>query len=272
MSEIKGSIALVTGGASGMGKLLASRLAREGAHVAIWDVDKTALDATVEEMRAAGHAETRGYVCDVGDYAAVGDAAGRVLIDMGRLDILVNNAGVVSGAGLLDLTPEQIERTFRVNTLSLFWTTKAFLPSMIGRGHGHVVNLASASGYIGVARLADYAASKWAAVGFDESLRAELAKVAPTVRTTVVCPYYVDTGMFHGVRTRFSLLLPILQPEAVVDKVIHAIRKNKARVVMPPLVHLVPAMRLLPVRAMDGLARFLGVNSSMDQFVGRKET
>jgi all-trans-retinol dehydrogenase (NAD+) len=271
VSEIKGRTALVTGGASGMGKLLALRLAEAGAKVVVWDIDERALDGVVAELTAAGSADARGYACNVGDYDAVAATASRTLADVGPVDILVNNAGVVSGASLLDLTPAQIERTFRVNTLSLFWTTKAFLPEMIRNGRGHIVNLASASGYIGVAKLADYSASKWAAIGFDESLRAELAKSAPAIRTTVVCPYYVDTGMFHGVRSRFSFLLPILKPEAVVRKIIRAIERDKVRVVMPPLVYLVPAMRLLPVRMMDGLAGALGVNVSMDHFSGRGE-
>jgi len=272
MSKIPGATALVSGGASGMGKLLAERLASRGARVVLWDVNGRALSDTVAELHARGHTDTRGYVCDVGDVHAVNETAARVTSEVGPVDILVNNAGVVSGAKFLELTPEKIERTFRVNTLSLFWTTRAFLPGMIERRRGHLVNIASASGLIGVARLSDYAASKWAAIGFDESLRVELRKLAPEIRTTVVCPYFVDTGMFHGVRTRFSFLLPILQPETVVRKVVRAIERDKARVVMPPLVHLVPAMRLLPVPAMDAVAEALGVNVSMDEFIGRKRS
>ena len=129
----------------------------------------------------------------------------------GGVDVLINNAGVVSGRSLLDIPDEKIEATFAVNTLSLFWVTKAVLPDMLRRGEGHIVTIASASGLIGVAKLSDYAASKWAAVGFDESLRAELRQTAPGVRTTVVCPCYIDTGMFRGVKSRFPLLLPILK-------------------------------------------------------------
>jgi all-trans-retinol dehydrogenase (NAD+) len=140
---------------------------------------------------------------------------------------------------------------------------------MIERGRGHVVTIASASGLIGVAKLTDYASSKWAAVGFDESLRAELRKSARGVKTTVVCPYYIDTGMFRGVKSRFPRLLPILSESAVAERVVSAIRQDKRRVVMPGLVSLIPAMRLLPVAAFDWVATFLGVNASMDEFKGR---
>ena len=87
---------------------------------------------------------------------------------------MVNCAGVVSGKSFLDLSESQIERTMSVNTMALFWTAKAFLPEMMEAGSGHLVTMASAAGTIGVAGLADYCASKWAAVGLDESLRVEL--------------------------------------------------------------------------------------------------
>jgi all-trans-retinol dehydrogenase (NAD+) len=153
--------------------------------------------------------------------------------------------------------------------LALFWTTKAFLPHMIENNRGHVVTIASASGLIGVAKLSDYSSSKWAAIGFDESLRGELRKAAPGVMTTVVCPFYIDTGMFHGVKSRFSFLLPILKEEKVAERVVSAIQRNKRRLMMPPVVYTVPLMRLFPVGVFDMLASFLGINASMDEFKGR---
>ncbi len=145
----------------------------------------------------------------------------------GDVDVLVNNAGIVSGRPLLELSDECIERTFAVNTLALFWTTKAFLPAMTARGSGHVVTVASAAGLIGTARETDYAASKFAAVGFNEALRQELRRSACGVRTTVVCPYYVDTGMFKGVKTRFPFLLPVLKEQDVADRVLRAIQRDQ---------------------------------------------
>jgi len=185
------------------------------------------------------------------------------------VDILVNNAGVVSGKPLLELSDEQIERTFRVNALALFWVTRAFLPSMIGRGAGHVVTVASAAGLVGTPRQTDYAASKHAAVGFTEALRFELKRSAPGVKTTVVCPFYADTGMFAGVKTRFPRLLPILKTDDVVEAIVRAIQDDRAQVQMPFMVRTLPAMRLLPVWAFDVLADFFGVTRAMDEFTGR---
>jgi len=105
-------------------------------------------------------------------------------------------------------------------------------------------------------------------VGFDESLRVELARSAPGVRTTVVCPYYVDTGMFAGVRTRVPWLLPILRPEPVARRIVDAVERDRPMLVMPPIVRLLPALRVLPPRAFDRVMDLFGVNRSMDEFRG----
>jgi all-trans-retinol dehydrogenase (NAD+) len=270
MTDVRGRVALVTGGASGIGRSLALELARRGAVPVVWDVDEERLSATTEELGRLSSRRARGYTCDVRDPDAVRSMAQRVHDEVGDPAILVNNAGVVSGAGLLDLPDEAIRRTFEVNVLGLFWVTKAFLPAMIDAGRGHVVTMASAAGLVGVARQTDYSASKHAAVGFDESLRAELRRSAPRVRTTVVCPYYVDTGMFEGVRTRVPLLLPILRQEDVAVRIADAIAKDREILVLPPIVRLVPALRLLPPAAFDWVMDLFGVNVSMDHFVGRR--
>jgi all-trans-retinol dehydrogenase (NAD+) len=208
-------------------------------------------------------------VCDVARRQEVYQTAEEMNAAFGPVDILINNAGIVSGQGLLDLPDEEIEATFAVNTLSLFWVTRAFLPGMLERSCGHVVTIASASSLIGVANLSDYAASKWAAMGFDESLRAELKKLAPRIRTTVVCPLYIDTGMFKGVKTRLPLLLPILEESHVADRIVSAILRDKQRLLMPFSVKFMPLLRMLPVPLFDTIANALGVNASMDEFAGR---
>ena len=270
MSEIAGQHIIITGAASGIGRLMALKLAARGGRITAWDINQPALDRVVAELSARGGQPARGFLCDVARRDLVYDAAAQTTAAGGPVDILINNAGIVSGKSFLELPDERIEATFQINTLSLFWVTKAFLPSMIQRNHGHVVTIASASGLLGVAKLSDYSASKWAAIGFDESLRAEMRTSAPGVKTTVVCPYYIDTGMFRGVKSRFPFLLPILKEDAVAEGVVAAIERNKARVIMPPLVYLVPPMRLLPVRLFDWVASFLGVNTSMDEFTGRQ--
>jgi all-trans-retinol dehydrogenase (NAD+) len=271
MTDIANKNVLVTGGASGIGRQMARRLARLGGNVIVWDIHEGNLGKVLEELRRDTGRDAHGYVCDVSSREKVYEVAGRVKAEVGPVDVLINNAGVVSGKRFLELPDEKIVKTFEVNTLALFWTCKAFLPDMIARNAGHVVTVASSAGWVGVSRLSDYSASKWAAVGFDESLRMELRQSAPGVKTTVVCPFFIDTGMFDGAKTRFPLLLPILKEEDVADRVVEAIRRNKPRVMMPPMVHAVPPLRLLPVSVFDFVADVLGVNASMEEFKGRGE-
>jgi all-trans-retinol dehydrogenase (NAD+) len=158
-----------------------------------------------------------------------------------------------------------------VNTLAHVWLVKSVLPAMMAANHGHIVTIASASALIGVAKLADYASSKWAAYGFAESLRMELHRLGKTgVKTTIVCPFYINTGMFEGVQSRWSFLLPLLDPNYVASQIVAAMRENREVLSMPAIVGFVPLMRaLLPVPAFDAIAALLGINNSMDHFVGR---
>jgi len=267
MTEINDKCTLITGAASGIGRLLATRLANAGARLVLWDIDAAGLSQAQAELASAGH-EADVYTCDLTSREEIAAVAAQTLAQSGPIDILINNAGIVSGKNLLDLSDREIERTFQLNTLALFWTVKAFLPSMLKRDSGHLVTVASAAGLAGTAKLTDYCSSKFAAVGFDESLRLELKQQDSKVITTVVCPFYTDTGMFDGVKTRFSWLLPILKPEAVVRRIVTAIQKDRRRLVMPWFVYTSWPSRLLPVDWFDALMAFFGVSHSMDEFRG----
>ncbi len=269
MGYFSGKRILITGVGSGLGRGMALSMARKGGRIIGWDYDRQALDKALFELKLAGGREARGFVCDVSDHDAVAAAAEEVRHNGGPIDILINNAGVVTGKRFLECSKEEIERTLGINTMALFWTTKAFLPDMIARNSGHMVTVASAGGLIGVPKLADYAASKFAAVGFDESIRAELQQLAPNVSTTVICPFYINTGMFDGVRTRFPRLLPILDEQYAVNRMVNAVEKRRPRLIMPPLVFAIPLLRLLPVKFFDWTATFLGVNAALDDFKGR---
>ncbi|MFC7581886.1 SDR family oxidoreductase [Schaalia naturae] len=261
---LRGRTVLVTGGGGGIGRLMALGAARRGARVVIWDLSEAAGAAARDEIRAeGGNAES--FSVDVSEREAVAAAAQRT----GDVDVVINDAGVVTGQRLMDATEEGIERTFRVNALSLYWVTRAFLGGMIARHRGTVVTVASAAGMVGVARQTDYSASKFAAFGFAESLRAEMRKERTGVTSLVVCPYYIDTGMFEGVRTKCPPLLPILRPGRVAEKVLDAIESGRGQLVMPPFVRITPLARALPTRAFDWLVDALGINDSMDRFVGR---
>ncbi|HBT96298.1 MAG TPA: short-chain dehydrogenase [Desulfobulbaceae bacterium] len=270
MKNIRNQLVLITGGASGIGRLMALGFAEEGARVVAWDINADALQTLEDEGRRKG-IFIKGRVCDVASREAVYEKAASLVAELGPVDVLVNNAGVVSGSTFLETPDEKILKTLDVNVHPLFWTCKAFLPSMIERNAGHVVTISSAAGIIGVTGLADYSASKFAAFGFHEAIRMELRRLKSQVDTTVVCPFFINTGMFAGVKTRFSALLPILDSEVVARRIVNAVLRRKKRLLLPWFVYSVYLIRLLPVAVSDAVADFFGINRSMDTFAGRKE-
>ena len=211
----------------------------------------------------------RAWGVDVTSSEAVDAAAAQVLAAYGRVDILINSAGVVTGKRFADLTEADVQRTFDVNVLALYRVVRCFLPGMRTRDRGCVVTIASAAGLVGVARQTDYSASKFAAVGFMESLRSELRRSGSHVRTLVVAPYYVSTGMFAGVRTRVPLLLPVLEPERVASQVLDSVERGDARRILPWFANAVLLVKALPVPVADAVTDLFGISTTMDTFTGR---
>ena len=270
-----GACVVITGAGSGIGRLMALRIVEEGGRVAIWDINGEAARTTADMANAQVGADPSdpkaiAFTVDVTDNAAVQRAAAETIEALGRVNVLINNAGVVSGAPFEDLTEQQIRRTFAVNVLSLFWTTKAFMPALRKQQRAAIVTVASAAGIVAVARQTDYAASKFAAVGFTNSLRSELKKAGSHIRTLTVCPYYIDTGMFEGVTTKFPLLLPILKEQAVADRIVEAVAKGRERLIMPPFAAVAGFVAALPPKISDPIYGIFGLNEGMDHFTGRK--
>ncbi len=265
VTDLKGKNVLITGAAGGIGRLLALAMVEQGARVLLWDIDESGLNKLADELPDN---QASVYVCDLCRRDDIKTTAQKVLEQWQGVDILINNAGIVSGSTLLETSDDAIERTFQINTQALFWTTRAFLPGMIERKSGHIVTIASAAGLVGNSRLVDYCSSKFGAVGFGEALRMELKRLKSPVKTTLVCPYYINTGMFDGVKSPFPLL-PILQPDYVVKRITRAIRTNRARLIMPWFVMTSFFMRLFPPAVFDKVLDVLGVTKSMDDFTGR---
>jgi all-trans-retinol dehydrogenase (NAD+) len=268
MKDIRNKLVLVTGGASGIGRLMSLDFAGRGARVIVWDLNGASIRKLETEADEAG-LSIRGMICDVSDREQVYGQAERLSAEWGAPDVLINNAGIVSGHALLDTPDEKIIRSVNINLLSLFWTTKAFLPAMRKRNSGHLVTISSAAGLIGVTALTDYSASKFGVFGFHEALRMELRRGKSGVKTTVVCPFYINTGMFEGVKTRFPLLLPILKGETVARAVVKAVLKNHQRVLIPGFIKSIFFLRMLPTFMLDAVSDFMGISSSMDDFKGR---
>lgn len=268
MTRLDHARVLVTGAASGIGRLMALGAAARGAHVIAWDIDPDGLDRLAGEVAAVPSRVTTDVV-DVTDRHAVYAAAGRVSDALGGVDVLVLNAGVVDARPILEVPDEAVERVMDVNVLALFWCTKAFLPGMVERGDGHVVTIASIAALTPVPGSAAYGASKHAAYGFADTLRTELHEIAPGVHTTVVMPFFINTGMFAGAG---AIRLPTfneLDERDVADRVITAIERDHERVILPSTGVVVYYLRALPPRVSDWIAHRVGLLSTMRTFQGR---
>ena len=197
-----GQIAVVTGAASGIGFALAEALCARGLVVVLADVEATALEAAQTSLAARGFV-VHAHVCDVADAAAVDDMAQAVMARFERVDLLVNNAGVGGRLGpLWDSQPGDWTWTFGVNVFGVANGLRSFLPAMLRRGSGHVVNVSSLAGLTAPPFLGPYVASKHAVVGLSESLAAELALIGSAIRVSVVCPGHVQSRIAESERNR----------------------------------------------------------------------
>ncbi len=275
MRSVKGKRVLVTGGAMGMGRLFAERaIAEQAAAVVLWDVNEAALNDTLNEL-ADSATEVTGYIVDVADAEEVAGTAAAVLDDLNGIDVLINNAGVVRGNKYFWETDleHDTKATIDINTLGPMYVAHEFLPAMIAEpGECRMLNLASAAGFTPNPRMAVYAASKWAVIGWSDSVRLELKQAGlDHVKVTTVCPYYVRTGMFDGARS--APLLPILDPADVVEEAWGAMLAGRPFVVMPKTVMLSEMLKgVVPTSVRDFIAdHVIGVYHTMDDFTGRAE-
>lgn len=272
MKDVSGKLVLITGAAMGMGRMYAERALTEGARaLVLWDVDEVRLEVTREALAASG-ASVHAYPVDLSEPAAITDAAARVLGEVGVPEVLINNAGIVRSSWFWEEDPKAAtEATIRVNALAPMLVARAFLPAMIEAGaEARILNVASAAGTLANPRMATYAASKWAVMGWSDSLRLELVKAGHEhVKVTTFAPSYIDTGMFAGARG--PALTPIMKPEFAVHKAWRAMLRGTPVLYLPWSVGLAKAMRgVLPTRAWDLIGgKWLGVYRSMDEFRGR---
>jgi len=263
--SLEDKVILITGGVSGIGRLVALKLKKYGAKVIVWDVN----DAGIKEM--SQHVDSS-VKCNVSDKQDVMEKAEQLLNEFNRLDILINNAGIVSGKKLLQLNEKQIRKTFDVNVIAHFWTVQAFLPQMLKNKEGHIVTICSTAGKSGVSHLVDYCASKYACRGFDNALRQELQDLGHIeIVLTNICPYFINTGMFDGAKDARNLVVKyfayFLEPDHVAHEIVESIRYNKREITLPNrLGYLYYLEPILPWWMGDALIRNA---SDMSTFRGR---
>ncbi len=264
MQELAGRVVLVTGAARGMGRLEALGFAREGCRVVMADVDAEEMASAAEEVRSRGF-EVFTYVLDISDRRACFDLAEKVESEAGPVDILVNNAGVTECYAVLDSSEHSLRRMMEVNYFGTVWMMQAFVPRMLRRSRGVVVNICSVAGKVGNPFMGGYCATKHALLGVTDTIRME--NRGRGVEFVIVNPGYVKTGMFEGAR------LPVVtrwqDPRKVADAVVRAVKKGRAEVCVPVLaVRAAALMRGLALPKLVDLAyRVLGQEKSLAGWV-----
>lgn len=273
MTKIKDKNILITGGANGIGKMLGEKCLKEGAsHLVIWDINQENLTKTVGELKKKGFENVSPYIVDVSLTEDIETQAAKVLSEVGNIDILFNNAGVVVGKQFYEHTARDIDKTMQINVMGVMHVTRLFLPGMIEKGAGHIINIASAAGLTPNPKMSVYAASKWAVLGWSESLRIELERTSPDLHVTTVTPSYINTGMFDGAKA--PLITPILDADDVTNQIIAAIKSNEILLRAPSSVNLLPILRgILPTRVFDFVGGTLfGIYDTMADFIGRPKS
>lgn len=257
-------IVVITGGSSGIGELIANTLAVRNVTVVVLDINPIVTE----------NYNITYYKCDVSKWYEVEAVSKRIAEELGHPTVLINNAGVVQGKRILDLTPGDIQQTFSVNTLAHFWTLKAFLPEMIKQKTGHIINVSSVAGMVGMAQMTDYCASKAALISLHESLRYELDHQyrTPAIRTTLLVPGHILTPLFSTVRLPqswfYRFFVPSLHPISIAKAVITALDEQHSRVIyLPFYANFAQYLWIMPSFIRDFSQWLSGCDYAMEDFV-----
>lgn len=238
MDHFQNKIAIVTGGASGIGQMLCEELAARGAFVIVADLNLDgAKRLTSKIVESGGRASAASL--DVSNADAVRELVSRVADEHGRLDFIFNNAGIGVGGEVRDLTPEHWRRIVEINLFGVISGTSAAYSTMVKQGFGHIVNTASLAGLISSPTMTPYTATKFAVVGLSTALRSEAESLG--VRVSAVCPGFIQTGIFDAgtfvksTKEAFLDQIPfkLMDARTAARKILRGVEKNRAIIVFP---------------------------------------
>ena len=272
MRQIREKVALVTGAASGIGRAISLRLAREGTQLFLVDVDRDRLAHVVQEAQCLG-VRVVGHTCDLAKRDEVMQIKDAVLQEFGSVEILINNAGVCYYGSTIRMSHEQWDRLLSINLDAPLLLTRELLPTLLAGPQSHVVNIASICGFVAGGRYAAYTVSKFGLVGFTEALRAEFGRQGLGV--TCVCPGPVSTNLFlSAASAREDKPVPeppiwaCASPDRVAEKTVRGIFADKRLVLVTPLAYvLYYANRLAPwiFDVMNRFGRQRNIRRKLDQ-------
>ena len=268
MKNLEAKTVLITGGASGIGKIMVRLMLERKAKVIIWDINQEKIDETLSEFYKKG--PVFGFNVDVSNSEQIQENAKKVKQEIGVVDVLINNAGIIVGKYFSEHSLSDISKTMEINANAPMLITKVFLDDMLYQNSGHICNIASSGGLISNPKMSVYAASKWSLIGWSDSLRLEMKQMDKKVNVTTIMPYYINTGMFDGVESKIA----ILDPEAAALTIIKAIEKNKKMLSIPGYMYRLTRLgqAVMSINVFDWFAGdVLGIYKTMAHFTGRKK-
>jgi NAD(P)-dependent dehydrogenase (short-subunit alcohol dehydrogenase family) len=236
MKTLPGRKALITGGASGIGRALTLALADAGVDCYLLDVDEPGMASTVADARRRG-VLAEGARCDLSQPAEISGSVKRLLATWGSIHILVNNAGVACYGAMHELTEDHWNRVMQVNLLAPIQLTRELLPVLLAQDEAHIVNVGSLASHVAARKLGPYNVSKFGILGLSETLRAEYGR--GSLGVTALCPGFVDTRIYErmvcaGKQKRKPPRMLMTTPQRVARRAVRAIRRNDPVVVMAP--------------------------------------
>ncbi len=241
MKDLNNKVAVVTGAGSGIGRALAKELASHGCRLALSDVNEMGL---AETAASCSDVEVRTYVLDVADRDAIYAHAEEVAKDFGAVNLIINNAGVALSASVREMTDEDFKWVMDIDFWGVAHGTRAFLPHLIESGDGHVVNISSVFGLIGVPKQSAYNSAKFAVRGFTEALRQEMKLEEQPVQVSCVHPGGIRTNIANAARMGVSDnaealrkgfdKLAMTTPEKAASIIVKGILKNESRILVGP--------------------------------------
>ncbi|MDT0618052.1 SDR family NAD(P)-dependent oxidoreductase [Salinisphaera sp. P385] len=264
MKDFKNKVAAITGAGSGIGRALAMELGARGCHLALSDVNRASLTETAQLVDESSAVKVTTQVVDVAKRQAVHTWAGKVAAEHGAVHLVFNNAGVALGSTIEGADYDDLEWIMNINFWGVVHGTKAFLPHLRAAGEGHIVNISSVFGIIGVPSQGAYNATKFAVRGFTEALRQELDMDGGGISATSVHPGGIKTNIAQAARFADNMdgvlggkneadgkaafeKLFITTPESAARTILKGVRRDSRRVLIGPDAHAIDAMaRLLP--------------------------
>ena len=266
--SVSGKVVFITGGANGIGRCLAIGLAKLGARVVIADIDKVKAEELVNQLLEDKY-EAMTVHCDVSNVESIKQAAAKTRTHFGNPDILINSAVLGARKKIVDLSVEEWDKVIRIGLMSYFYTIKEFLPDMLRKDEGHIVNIASLASHTTFPGASYYCVNKAGNASLTEALRRELQKMKSNVKTSLIQPGFTGTNFITGLNVNET----IMKPEFVADEIIKSILYDEEDVFIPrSKCFLVSIKYFVSTKTYDAISELSGAYSYLDNNVSWENT